>query len=160
MVNLEAVSRREAVYDINRYLSEQFNTLDATIFGGDPPFWPTQSSPNTGVPYVRYITRETIDGDRWWSRIATVSYAIYSFDIDQSAHIVNIMVDLLGRGDESAQELMRWRAGLQYPQDYLFHTIEFVGGHNTEPTDEEAGAHIRFASFRYQYSPYGGTNLA
>lgn len=155
------VSRREAVYDINRYLTTRFTELDPTLFGEDSPFWPIQSDPMTAVPYIRYVTRETIDGDNWWMRLATVSYAVYAYDVDKSAHILNVMVDLLGRGDESAGELMIWRNSITtYPQDYHFHSIEFLGGYNTEPTDEEAGAHIRFGTFRYQYSPYGGTSIA
>lgn len=154
------------MYDINRYLTVRFTELDPTIFGENAPFWPAQSDPDTSVPYVRYITRETIDGTDWWMRLATVSYAIYAYDVDQSAHILNVMVDLLGRGDESAQELMMWRAGATtfsgapYPQDYLFHSIEFIGGYNMEPAEEEAGAHVRFGTFRFRYSPYGGTSIA
>lgn len=166
MVNMADVSRREAVYDINRYLATRIEEHDPAMFENQLPFWPTQSTPGIEVPYVLYVTRETVDGESWWMRIATVAYAVHSFDFDQSAHIVNLMVDLLGRGDESAQELMSWRAGAvgwdggPYPNDYLFHTIEFMGGYNTEPADEEAGAHVRFATFRYRYSPQGGTSIA
>lgn len=160
MPNPELVSNREAVYDINRYLTEQFYEVDATIFGEDPPFWPAQSEPETRPPYVRYIARETVDGENWWMRQGTISYAVYAFNLMQSAHIVNIMIDLLARGDSSAQELMAWRQSLGgYPQDYDFHSIDFMGGHNTEPATEEAGAHIRFATFRYQYTPRGGTDI-
>lgn len=163
MPNTSAVSRREAVYDINRYLHD--DPVLRGIFGDEPPFWPTQSEPQTTVPYVRYVTRETFDAGRWWMRQGNVSYAVYAYDLDTSAHVVNVMVDLLGRGDESAHELMEWRrgaltfAGNPYPQDYDFHAIEFVGGHNTENATEEAGAHIRFATFRFNYTPVGGTGI-
>lgn len=164
MPDTSVVPTREAIYDINRYLSED-PTLRG-IFGPDSPFWPTQSTPDTSVPYVRYITRETVDGDSWYMRMGTVSYAIYAFDISVSSHIMNVMIDLLGRGSDSAQELMDWRRtaltwdGNPYPQDYLFHTLDFIGGGNTEPAEEEAGAHIRIATFRYQYSPLRGTSIA
>lgn len=173
MVNTSSVSSREAVYDINRYLSYRFYDLNPKLLNQtmgtripSSPFWPIQSDPSTRVPYIRYIVRETADVSNWWLRLGTVSYAVYAHDVGRSAHIVNIMVDLLARGSDSASELMRWRqtavtsSGTVYPQDYLFHSIEFLGGHNTEPTDEEAGAHVRFATFRYQYSPVGGTNIA
>lgn len=170
MPNIQEVSRREAVYDINRYLSAQFYAYDPTILGQDDEFEgifvPTQSQPQTTVPYVRYITREAPNGDMWYMRRGTVSYAIFAYEPDHSARILNIMVDLLGRGSESAVELMRWRTsatlwnGNAYPQDYRFHSLEFVGGYNTEPTEEEAGAHTRFATFRYTYSPYGGSSIA
>lgn len=170
MVNLSEVSRRDAVYDINRYLSDQFYQFDPTILGQadqyDVPFVPTQSDPQTTVPYIRYITREAPNGGAWWMRQGTVSYAVFAYEVEHSARILNIMVDLIARGGESAVELMRWRAGATtfagtpYPNNYIFHTIEFVGGYNTEPTDEEAGAHTRFATFRYSYSPTGGTSIA
>lgn len=170
MVNISEVAQREAVYDINRYISDQFYNLDPAILGQidpfDVPFVPVQSDPQTDVPYIRYVTREAVDGDMWWMRRGSVSYAIYAYDVSHSARILNIIVDLLARGSDSAQELTLWRrsattpAGNPYPQDYQFHSIEFVGGFNTEPTDEEAGAHVRFASFRYSYSPYGGTHIA
>lgn len=169
MPNLDTVARRDAVYDVNRYLHDQFFEYDPTILGQsdrfDSPFVPVQGDPETSVPYIRYITREGVVGDAWWMRVATVSYAVYAYDVSHSAAIVNMMVDILSRGSDSAQELMAWRAGAEtfsgspYPNDYIFHNIEFLGGYNTEPTEEEAGAHVRFATFRYHYSPYGGTNI-
>lgn len=134
------------------------------------PFYPVSQQPEGGFPYARYTVSRTLNFPQWWMHVEQVGIDLYMMDVMDSSLVFNTFVDMASRGDESARELERWldkrnadRIAANedpIPRDFRFHSLEYMGGGDIVPADEEGGNHSRIMMFNISYSPIGGRDIA
>jgi hypothetical protein len=162
------VTRRLAFFDLRDWwLSDP---RIAELLNYDPqdpatrPFWPMSQQPESGFPYVRYMTTKVVEFPQWWMHNEGVGLEIYMNNIDDSTELVNLLLDMAGEGATSAARLQRWvhNQGVynQRPQDFEFHSIEYAGDASLGSPSEEGASHSRTAMFNLRYSPVRGRSIA
>lgn len=149
----------EPIYDVIDWLRDDEDMQ--ALLGNTDVFFPVQEDPKSGFPYVRYVATTSIDPDSFWMRIDTVSMALHFQDVTKSGQMMNILMDKLKAGDESALHLNRYLRSKRpgYVTPFTFKHTQWVEGGHTEPTDERGGAHARMLSFRYSYTVATGIGI-
>jgi hypothetical protein len=165
------VTRRLAFYDLkdwwlsNERVQELLVNPRTGVFASDP-FFPVAQQPEGGFPYVRYTVAREVGFPTWWMHTEMVGIDLYMSVILHSTEILNIFIDMAGRGDQSADDLNRWleqrnqQLATPRPIDFEYHSIQFVGGGDIGASNEEGGAFSRIMMFNIDYSPRGGRNIA
>lgn len=161
---MASVTRRLAFYDLRDWWLSFADVQRLLSSDGSPVglevFVPAAQQPETGYPYVRYNVRKTTDFPRRWVHNEFVVMELYAVDIEDSTELTNFLVSLTDRDTDSAQELQRWvRSQTGRPQDFQYHWLEFAGGGEILPPDEEGAAHGRSLSFAINYSPLSGFGI-
>lgn len=139
-----------AVNDINAYLWNKLQAaglLDANDYLADGfdtplvPIIPSQQVPEfnnllSGETYIVYDTELLpIDVD-WWNSHEVVNFVVFSVDYDKAAAIVNFMVDLFRRYDESTQDIREFNIT---SSNFIFHYSSVSMATAPKPTKTEGG---------------------
>lgn len=124
------------------------------------PFYPVSQQPEGDYPYARYTVSRTVNFPQWWIHTEQVGIDLYMMNIMDSTKVFNAFVDMASRGDESARDLHHWLQSQAEPTDFEYHSIEYVGGGDISPGNEEGGHHSRIMMFNINYSPRTGRDIA
>lgn len=125
-------------------------------------FYPVQQDPTGGFPYVRYSARIDVGANTHWMHTVQIAYAMYFSSVADSALAMNIIMDKVRLGDESATALNKWLAGPEYTHTPLFEfkALEWISGGHTDPTGESGGAHARLLTIGADYTPLVGSRIS
>jgi hypothetical protein len=124
------------------------------------PFFPVAQMPESQFPFVRYYISRVVPVERWWMHQDTVGLDIYMKNLDDSLELMNMLIDISGKGDRSVRELNIWLGNqTERPSDFLFHSMQYLGGGDAQPSNEEGGIPPRTLMFRIDYSPKAGEGI-
>ncbi|MCA1799846.1 MAG: hypothetical protein LC650_00945 [Actinobacteria bacterium] len=164
------ITRRMAFYDLRDWWLSFSRVEDLLNASERNRFFPAAQQPGGGFPYVRYNIRKTNAYPQWWMATEYIVLEAYFEDIEDSTELVNILASLTGRGDTSARELQQWVSTatvidsnggvVPRPNDFSYHWLEFAGGSEISPPDEEGATHGRNMSFVINYSHREGYGIA
>jgi len=156
-----SVTRRLAFYDLRDWWLSYTRVQELLQTAGrNNLFVPAAQQPETGYPYARYNVRKTTDFPRRWRHTEFVVIEFYMDNIEDSSELVNFLVSLTDRDSDSARELQSWVASQPgRPTDFSYHYLEFAGGGEILPPDEEGAAHGRAVNFAINYSPLSGFGI-
>jgi hypothetical protein len=155
------VTRNLAFYDVRDWVvSDSRMTELLKINGGIVPIFPASSAPESKLPYLRYDVDRRLFTNKWWIHTEAVIIDIFTEDIEDANEILNLLIDYLSQGDESARELERWLQSQNRQKHFEFHSIEYFGGGEFEPPTEQGGKISRSATFLIHYSPLEGRLIA
>lgn len=148
----------EPVYDINDWIASDPDWVDllAGLREDDETdvFYPVQQEPTGGFPYVRYSSANRVWANTHWMHTDEIHYAMYFSSVSDSARAMNIIMDKVKAGDISAYVLNRWLKNHgEHDIMFEYHTLEWMTGGSSQPTQERGGAHARLVSFNVSYSP-------
>lgn len=135
-------------YDINDYL---FYSLFNGVLSHKP--FPVQTVPEAkNPPYMTWVARERpIDGERYYWEMTDIVYVIYHTDHVASLNMFNQMKHKFKLGSASAKLIQEYAKTLNN-MDFYYHSIEFRGGGNPEPADDEGTVHSRSATLAVAYT--------
>jgi hypothetical protein len=151
------VTRRLAFYDVRDWVTSDPRLSQLlNINGGIVPIFPAASNPESVLPYIRYDIDRSISTNKWWIHSEAVILDIFTEDVEDANEIVNIFIDYLSQGDDSARELERWILQEQKQKDFEFHSIEFFSGGEFQAPEEQGGKIARSIAFVLHYSPLQG----
>lgn len=91
-----------SVYDINAYIKDHSDIT--SLLGRELSIFPTIGYADETAPFVVYFFSPYIPNvEAFWSRRDVVIYEIYDTDMDRLLNIGEIIMDLLGKGDQISQ---------------------------------------------------------
>lgn len=155
------VMNSELVWKLNRWILADDDIRDLMEYDGTGPrpIFPAQEEPEAEVPYIRYTHRMSPDNTMWWMHNEEIVYVIYDLDMDRSAKIKNVLVDLFQREDESAADFRDWLRATNQTAEHELHSLEVVTTMSPTPVEQEGGKHARFVTVRARYSPKVGRGI-
>jgi len=151
-----------AVWDVNRWLREDADIkrlMNIPRQNGIVPFFPIQQEPESRIPFFRYIVRTNTDSEMWFMRTDTIIYILHDNNLERATRINNVMIEMLSRLDESAQELNNFLDSQQTKSEFIFHTCSLLGSLNPEPAGQEAGIVQKVTTFNVQYMLKNGRGI-
>ena len=154
------------VWDVNQWIASDpdWQRVVRAAGGADPNiFYPVQQDPDAGIPYVRYTSTLYANASEYWWHQDEIMYALYFNNVMDSNRAMNIIFDMVSAGDLSGGALESWRReqALADPSydSFRYHSLEWIAGGSTQPTEERGGAHARLVTFRVWYSPLQGRHM-
>ena len=91
-----------AIYDINSYISNHPDII--AFLGKTINIFPDIGYADEKSPYIVYMYAPSIpDIESFWYRTDHLAYLIYDTDIDRAFQIAEILINIMGKGDEIAQ---------------------------------------------------------
>lgn len=120
------------------------------------PIIPSQEVPEFNnlmpdLPYIVYDYEVEGYGDKWWICEEILTYTIISNKVSEVVEIMEFMVDLFRRVDESGKDLQNFN-----PSDNLliFYTTELESASGPAPIELEGGRAAGVVEISYKYSRY------
>ena len=155
-----------AINDIRTYLWNQLTTsgiLDANNYLADGfdtpliPIIPSQQIPefNNLLPAQTYIVydHETLPiNQNWWMVDELIDFTIISPQYDKVQEIINFMIDVFRRYDDSAGEI---KQSTILSNTFIFHYTSVSSTHSPKPNKNEAGLRNGQISIVICYSRIG-----
>jgi hypothetical protein len=152
-----------AIHDIRNYLwssLKSYNILDQNDYYADGfdqplvPIIPAQQVPefNNLLPAKTYLVydHETLPiKQNWWTMDEMVNFMIVSPQYDEVQKIMNFMVDLFRRYDDSATEV---RASSILSNNFIFYYTAVEGVKAPQASKQEAGLKVGQINIVYCYS--------
>lgn len=162
---MEGVTRRLPFYDLRDWFlsNNRFSQLMGVGSGSESRnvFYPAAQQPEGGFPYILYNSRQVRILPDWWMREDFISMELFIEDIEDSTEVLNIMIEMAGRYDASAQSLQSWVKGsFGRPDNFIYHYIMFSGAGDLTPPDEEGAVYGRGITFGIVYSPRTAPGIA
>jgi hypothetical protein len=152
-----------AINDFRLYLWEQLksnNVLNANDYYADGftqpliPIIPSQQVPEfnnllPGKPYIIYESEIMPMEVQWWITHEMINLMIVSPDYDQINQIINLLVDLFRRYDESATDI---KQSSMLSNNFLFHYSAINRVKSPQPMKQEGGLRVGSISILLCYS--------
>jgi len=152
-----------AVIDIKNYLWDQIKTagllLESDYYadGFDVPLIPiipSQQVPEfnnllPGKTYIVYDFEVMPVNQNWWILHEVISLAVHSTSYDKINSILNFIVDLFRRYDNSATEV---KSSNSISNTFIFHYTSIERVRSPEPTKNEGGIISGYVNILYCYS--------
>jgi hypothetical protein len=152
-----------ASYDIRKVLWQElqnaklFNEQDYYadgFFSPLVPIIPTQQVPEfnnllPGKPYLTYDILQRHGGVQWWMQEEMMSFGVTSTDENQIQTVINFMIDLFRRYDQSAKEI---NLELVSDSPFTFHFFHLESADPVQPFKNEGGFMTGLISIVYSYS--------
>ena len=90
------------VYDINSFVSSHPSIV--SLLGRSIDIFPNVGYADEKSPFMVYMFSMGIpDVEAFWHRVDHIAYLIYDTDIDRAFQIAEILIDILGKGDQISQ---------------------------------------------------------
>ena len=120
------------------------------------PIIPSQEVPEFNnlmpeLPYIIYDYEVEGYGDKWWICEERMLYTIIANQVSQVAEIIELMIDLFRRVDESGQDVQKFN-----PKDdkVIFYTVSLENASGPAPVELEGGRVAGIVEISYKYSRY------
>lgn len=120
------------------------------------PIIPSQELPEFNnlmpeLPYIVYDYEVEGYGDQWWVCEERMLYTIIANEVSKVVEIIELMIDLFRRVDESGQDVQNFN-----PKDdkVIFYTVSLENASGPEPVELEGGRVAGTVEISYKYSRY------
>ena len=120
------------------------------------PIIPSQEVPEFNnlmpeLPYIIYDYEVEGYGDKWWICEERMLYTIIANQVSQVAEIIELMIDLFRRVDESGQDVQKFN-----PKDdkVIFYTVSLENASGPASVELEGGRVAGIVEISYKYSRY------
>lgn len=148
------------VHALNRYIYDLLREnlgISRANYGGKTPIIPSQQVPEFtqySAPFLVYGFSEDASTD-WTNYIRTGSaaYSIYSADDREIIKIIGVMVNSLGRMDDSARDVNEYKYNNSAFREIIFNSISVGLVEGPSPAESEAGRASGIVMLRFSYKP-------
>lgn len=154
------MSNTIAIYNVNNYILETIPTL-FKYTTGNKPIVPIQDVPEAKDfpgPYITYSVRTTIDPNQWWVSTDDVIYMIWDRNLNNIQPIVNELIDIFRRMDESATDLNEYVDSINN-DDFNYLSFQIVDTVFPNPVAGEGERYGQPFNFKYKYMVNSGRGI-
>lgn len=151
-------------HGLNKYIWHRLKTelgWKESDYNGLIPITTPQQQPEFNAlnkPYIVYSYSLQGNGGEWWIKRETAVYTIFSASPSEIRQAVNIIYNVLGRLDESAEEVNKFIAanGSADNKKFDYKSIASSGAQSPEPSVSEGGRHDGRVIVAMEYTHYDG----
>lgn len=150
---LWAIMQEDGILNKDDYIADGF---DQPLV----PIIPVQEIPEFNnlvgdKTYIVYSFETEEYGDDWWICRDNITFSIISRDYSKSIEIINYLIDVFRRMDESARDINNY---LTDAIKFKFFSTYINSVQSPAPTEEEGGRMISEVSVAVKYSRYLDSN--